>query len=497
MSNATSLVYSRSSILDYIQGVEVVGAPHDAVVQNSESQDDTITSIRGLPSPALIEEIAQRTGLTLDEIDALLDTPQYIHAEPALTTRYGPFVVPVMTILRSNLSTLWWYSEGPIRIPLKLQESLDEYRSSLCNTERDNLGAEVFRNLDYLGSSLFAAEQQVTFIPYKQPLREHPTKWSAVILNDSSSRLSDQSGKLPRLSDLLGLIFALPNTRKIPKMPHGTVEPSSTSSFESYCDPCGSRRYSQKGEHTLVDTKGAGTAPAFYFDILNTSFRSWNRVFAFLDYRLSLEPMDAGMFAWPQQHPHSKEVQAFWRTTQLKIDKALAARAEKHFFKIQADLEGPFLEMMRSTPCDVSVRDHLDREHRHYRRMVGGLHLRAQRLQGVAQERLATEMALITIQDAKRSISSAERMELLTTLAFFFIPASFISSFFGMNLWPLTEQGPSLWVFFVVTVPVVGALGCIPFREHIALSLKIWRYHFRLWMEDSKLGKVLRTDPQV
>lgn len=60
------------------------------------------------------------------------------------------------------------------------------------------------------------------------------------------------------------------------------------------------------------------------------------------------------------------------------------------------------------------------------------------------------------IAESKRAISQARKIEQLTLLAFFFLPLSFTTSFFGMNLGDVGEGGLPLWVWVVVSVPVLA-----------------------------------------
>ena len=68
-----------------------------------------------------------------------------------------------------------------------------------------------------------------------------------------------------------------------------------------------------------------------------------------------------------------------------------------------------------------------------------------------------------TMVEANKSLVQAKEVAKLTKLAFIYIPLSFTASFFGMNLSPLNGGGsggsgdhyPSLWVWFVVSLPVL------------------------------------------
>ena len=61
----------------------------------------------------------------------------------------------------------------------------------------------------------------------------------------------------------------------------------------------------------------------------------------------------------------------------------------------------------------------------------------------------------VIIQESRRAISSADRVERLTLLAFFFLPLSLTTSFFGSNFTELGTGRLSIWVMFIVLLPVM------------------------------------------
>jgi Mg2+ and Co2+ transporter CorA len=61
------------------------------------------------------------------------------------------------------------------------------------------------------------------------------------------------------------------------------------------------------------------------------------------------------------------------------------------------------------------------------------------------------------IAESKRAISQAEQVEQLTRLAFFYIPISFTTSFFGMNLVIFGTGTIPLWTWFAASIPLALA----------------------------------------
>lgn len=74
----------------------------------------------------------------------------------------------------------------------------------------------------------------------------------------------------------------------------------------------------------------------------------------------------------------------------------------------------------------------------------------------LSREMLQTNFSLWSIRDSNRSIEEAESLKRLTQLAFLFVPLSFVTSFFGMNVQELSGDGVKLWIFLVTAV----CMGC-------------------------------------
>ncbi|PMD42012.1 hypothetical protein L207DRAFT_580691 [Hyaloscypha variabilis F] len=70
------------------------------------------------------------------------------------------------------------------------------------------------------------------------------------------------------------------------------------------------------------------------------------------------------------------------------------------------------------------------------------------------QHRLSTLAAIRSITESEKSIKQSEKIGSLTTLATFFIPLSFVSSLLGMNVMEISSQKTSIWVFFVISIPL-------------------------------------------
>ncbi|KAI0101401.1 hypothetical protein GGR51DRAFT_530651 [Nemania sp. FL0031] len=98
----------------------------------------------------------------------------------------------------------------------------------------------------------------------------------------------------------------------------------------------------------------------------------------------------------------------------------------------------------------------------------------------VAQATSAIEFtsSRVMLEESRRAINKADRLERLTLLAFFFLPLSLTTSFFGSNFRELGGTGSlSIWVMFVTLIPVLGLTAVLCFWDQ--LSAIGWRSKFR------------------
>jgi Mg2+ and Co2+ transporter CorA len=80
----------------------------------------------------------------------------------------------------------------------------------------------------------------------------------------------------------------------------------------------------------------------------------------------------------------------------------------------------------------------------------------AQMLYSRCEGAITVLMNSISIAEARKSISQAERLGRLTFLAFIFVPLSFTTSVFGMNLEELSQPNlPSIRIWFALSIPVM------------------------------------------
>jgi hypothetical protein len=64
----------------------------------------------------------------------------------------------------------------------------------------------------------------------------------------------------------------------------------------------------------------------------------------------------------------------------------------------------------------------------------------------------------ISIDESQKSIREAGAVKRLTQLAFLFVPLSFATSIFGMNIEELSGVGPRIWVFLITAICLIVAV---------------------------------------
>ena len=57
--------------------------------------------------------------------------------------------------------------------------------------------------------------------------------------------------------------------------------------------------------------------------------------------------------------------------------------------------------------------------------------------------------------EAGESLDQTKRLNNLTVLTFVFVPLSFVSGFFGMNVDVLADNSP-VWIYFAIALPTAG-----------------------------------------
>jgi Mg2+ and Co2+ transporter CorA len=88
-----------------------------------------------------------------------------------------------------------------------------------------------------------------------------------------------------------------------------------------------------------------------------------------------------------------------------------------------------------------------------YKHLLSTIEVFGQRLESM----LPFVASLVQIVDSRRSLGEAQNISRLTIVALLFVPLTFVSSLFSMSH-ELGPGGSLFWVYFVVAIPVTGAV---------------------------------------
>ncbi|PLN85304.1 hypothetical protein BDW42DRAFT_2187 [Aspergillus taichungensis] len=120
-------------------------------------------------------------------------------------------------------------------------------------------------------------------------------------------------------------------------------------------------------------------------------------------------------------------------------------------------------------------------------------------LQQLIQQSFSMLMSGVSFEESRSSARTAVlaykqsiSMTRLTTLAFIYVPMSFVCGIFGMNLQELNNSGHPVWVFFAVLVGVMAMSSILAFslKKSSKILSKIQMSSRRLWrhIRDGKDG---------
>lgn len=100
---------------------------------------------------------------------------------------------------------------------------------------------------------------------------------------------------------------------------------------------------------------------------------------------------------------------------------------------------------------------------------------RAKMMHKRCNEAIIVLMSSVSIAESKKAIGQATRVSRLTFLAFLFVPLSFTTSFFGMNVRELADDHLSIFWWAVISIPV-SILTIILFYWDITWPFRMaWR----------------------
>jgi Mg2+ and Co2+ transporter CorA len=88
------------------------------------------------------------------------------------------------------------------------------------------------------------------------------------------------------------------------------------------------------------------------------------------------------------------------------------------------------------------------------------------KLEGFLVETFQLLMSSISMQDSQASIEQTRRSTRLTQLVFIYVPLSFVTGIFGMNIKELNGSVLDLWAVFVCVIAVALATAIVFFFLH-------------------------------
>ncbi|KAI4214459.1 MAG: hypothetical protein LQ351_002876 [Letrouitia transgressa] len=423
----------------YVAIAKVIGefdtAKAEAPTSLVDSRSGTIIVIRGVPQTSLLHDLAEKLNLDADCILEHYGFPNSFRIRPLpsrpLSVANIRFISLGVYISSSSLE----HRTNDLRSKLK-EQLQDHYRECLSD---NRFGIERCRSISVHGNNFFTIEQQATLFTYGD---FHSQKsWSGVLLTDCG-RVSSSPPWIPRFLSGIDAHF-------YPLTPSGRCSLSPASFPTSARDTRDSRKYNHPDPFSfraVTDNRTmspndrglCATNPLIFLcDMLDTSALSWLHVLSYL--RASYEYL-----------PVSPTEQA----PRLRADKELLDRGICYFtdtinFLKHPPENWPYADRSQA----ISARVITDFQ---------SLCSEAKSLSEWCSESISIAMSTINILDSQKSLAEARRVQLITYLAFIFIPMTFIASCFGMNIQELAEPGSSLRTYFTISIPFTISMLLIP-----------------------------------
>ncbi|KAM4057225.1 corA-like Mg2+ transporter protein [Hirsutella rhossiliensis] len=111
---------------------------------------------------------------------------------------------------------------------------------------------------------------------------------------------------------------------------------------------------------------------------------------------------------------------------------------------------------------------------------------RADRLHRRSTEAITVLMSSLSISKSQMAIVQAQRVGKLTFLAFIFVPLSFTTSFFGMNVAELADNTTGLKTWGVLSASLTVAIIALFFMDVVGYARRIWAACKELWVRMSQ-----------
>ena len=146
-------------------------------------------------------------------------------------------------------------------------------------------------------------------------------------------------------------------------------------------------------------------------------------------------------------------------------------------FEIMAELENDDSNMIRWLLMKGFYGPSLDTSHQYL--LYRTEHLRVLDESRRISQEMQLRASLLSIEESKRGIEQSKQVGRLTQLAFVFIPLTFVTGVFGMNITPFGGHAP-LWKFWVTAGTISG----------IAFIIGLMTVWSDLWRKLQQFGPV-------
>jgi hypothetical protein len=312
-----------------------------------------------------------------------------------------------------------------------LSESLAQKLSSdiqdcLVN---ERVGVDVFREVNLHDYGFFSVEQQATFVSY---LDSKDTQgWSGILLTDC--------GHMNRAPPW-NIVAPWAHFHPVSGLGHSSMEwqrnrrEGNDHRFlrpEPFLGRLKVDCVMSHAEQMMCQRSWLG----FAADLLDTSAVTWAKFLSFI--RASHEAISG-----------DPEYQA----ERLRADKKVLDRATQYF----DDVIRFIYEMKESHPTNnvppdldkqvVETTSRLLKDFEFLREEAG-------KLSKLCSDSVGIAMNTISIADSRASMAQAQRTQVISYLAYLFLPLSIISSIFGMNVKELGQGGPGISLYFIIALP--------------------------------------------
>ena len=327
----------------------------------------------------------------------------------------------------------------------------------------DRDGHNCFRAINLLDKSFFTVEQQATFFTYVNDTDADTGPgglWSGVLLSDVGRHTRFRPWLTTRrgFRDAWFLTVGSSDlgSARSAKIPESVAYPSSSTgdAFLPYPNPFMSRDIDDVAM-PLDDQQRCAREPfIFAADLFETSALCWDQALNFLrDTSQSLPDEPAA------------------RVRVLKETKELVDRAARYFDEtlrfIDARAEMGWPDRS-PRPGEIAAR--LTRDFSALRHTAAGL-------SAFCQETVSITMNEISVRAAQQALEEGKRVQVVTYLAFFFIPISLVGTIFGMNVAEL-ENPPPISLFFYICAGIAPLCIIVPiwleFRGRVTWKRILW-----------------------